>query len=111
MTFGEIVLVSLAIAAASMTVSKSNAMFWFRGCFVKVVGWIHDEWSELAEELIHCPYCLSHWLAAISVVAMLRAPIGEMIIVGLAMVTLASLASLGIAYFFSALDALDRSEE
>jgi len=103
MTVGEIILVSLAIAAASMTVSKSNAMFWFRQLVSKLGYWF--------KELIHCPYCLSHWLAAIIAIAMFRAPVGEMVITGLAMVTLASLASLGITHFFLALDALDRSDE
>ena len=104
MSFGEIILASLAVASASMTISKSNAMLWFRD--------LMSEFGKWFEELIHCPYCLSHWLAAICTVAMFRGPAGEMIITGMAMVTLASLASLGITHFFLALDALEeRSEE
>lgn len=103
MNFYELTILSLAIAAASMTITKSNAMDWFRGLVSKLGHWFED--------LIHCPYCLSHWLAAFSVVAWFRGSLGEMIITGLAVVTLASLASLGIIHFFLALDALERSEE
>jgi len=103
MSLDNIILTSLAVAAASMTISKSNAMYWLRNLVTRLGVWF--------EELIHCPYCLSHWLAAVSVIAWFRGTLGEMIITGLAMVTLASLASLGITHFFLALDALDRSEE
>jgi hypothetical protein len=37
--------------------------------------------------------------------------VSELIVTGFAIVTIASLTSLGITHFFLALDALDRSEE
>jgi hypothetical protein len=103
MSFGDILILSLAVASASMTIATSNALEWLRSLVSKLGGW--------SEELIHCPYCLSHWLAAIVAVMCLRGTVGELIVSGLAMITLASLASLGITHFFLALDALDRSEE
>lgn len=103
MFFGDILMLSLAVASASMTIATSNAMEWFRNLVSKLGGW--------SEELIHCPYCLSHWLAAIVTVTWLKGTVGELVVAWLATVTLASLASLGITHFFLALDALDRSEE
>lgn len=100
----DLVILSLAVAALSMTVAKSNVMAWLRD-FV-------SEFGAWAEELIHCPYCLSHWLAVVGVVMWLNGSVIELVISGLAVVTLASLASLGITHFFLALDALEeRSEE
>lgn len=103
MDFYEIIILSLAVAAASITITKSNAMHWFRGLVSKLGYW--------AEELIHCPYCLSHSLAALGVVLWFKGSWGAMILTGLAVVTLASLASLVIICFFLALEILERIEE
>jgi hypothetical protein len=103
MNFYELTTLSLAVAAASMTITKSNAMIWFRELVSKLGYW--------AEELIHCPYCLSHSLAALSIVMWYRGSPKEMILTWLAVVALASLASLGITLFFLALDILERLEE
>jgi hypothetical protein len=102
MTFGDIILLALAVSAASMTITTSNVTEWLRVSVSKL--------GQRFEELIHCPYCLSHWLAAIVTVAWFKGPMNEMIVAGFAIVTIASLASLGITHFFLALDALDRSE-
>jgi ABC-type phosphate transport system auxiliary subunit len=63
------------------------------------------------EELSHCPYCLSHWLALGGVFAWLEGSIIELIIYIMVVVTLSSLASLGITHFFIALDALEEGSE
>ena len=98
----EIILLALAVSSVSMTVATSNAMEWLRSLVSKL--------GQRFEELIHCPYCLSHWLAAIVTLAWVKGSVSELVVTGFAIVTLASLASLGITHFFLALDALDRSE-
>lgn len=112
MDFNDIIILALAVSSVSMTLAKSNAMCWFRNLFVALVTNIHDaDWvKEWADELIHCPYCLSHSLAAFVTIAFFEGTVYETIAVGFAIVTIASLASLGITLFFLALDNLDRSE-
>lgn len=102
MAFTDIIILALAISSISMTVATSNAMEWFRSLVSKLGQWF--------EEFIHCPYCLSHWLAAIVTLAWFEGSVYETVAVGFAIVTITSLASLGITHFFLALDALDRSE-
>jgi len=103
MIFGNLLLLSLAVASISITITKSNAMAWFRKSISKL--------GSLVEELVHCPYCLSHWLAAIGVVTWFKGSVCELIVLIMATVTLASLASLGIVYFFLALEALEEGSE
>jgi len=103
MTFGNLLLLSLAVASISITITKSNAMEWFRKRVSKL--------GSLVEELFHCPYCLNHWLATIGVALWFKGSAYELIILIMATVTLASLASLGIVYFFLALDALEEGSE
>ena len=112
MDFYGLTILSLAVAAASMTITKSNAMIWFRNLFVDLATSIHDaNWvEEWSADLIHCPYCLSHSLAAFGMLSWFRGSLIEMILTWLAVVAFASLVSLGITLFFLALDALDRSE-
>jgi hypothetical protein len=52
--FTEMILLGLAIASITMTVTKSNVMAYPRDQVSKLGRW--------AEDLAHCPYCLSHWL-------------------------------------------------
>jgi hypothetical protein len=47
--------VSMAVATISMTLSKGKVFASFR-------EWL-DERSDFLGELIHCPYCTSHWVA------------------------------------------------
>lgn len=103
MTISEIIILALAVSSVSMTVTTSNAMEWLRSLVSKL--------GRRFEALIHCPYCLSHWLSAIVTLAWVKGPVSELIVTGFAIITIASLASLGITHFFLALDALDRSEE
>jgi CHASE2 domain-containing sensor protein len=78
-------------------------MEWFRRSVSKLGSW--------AEELFHCPYCLSHWLAIGGVLAWFEDSIFELVIYIMVVVTLSSLASLGITHFFIALDALEEGSE
>lgn len=49
------VIVSMAVATISMTLSKGKI-------FDSLREWI-DERSDFFGDLIHCPYCTSHWVA------------------------------------------------
>lgn len=102
MTFGEIILLALAVASTSVTISKSNALEWLRNQVSKLGRW--------PEELIHCPYCLSHWIAVAGVLLMSPATLFQIFLNSMAVVTLASFASIGIIYYFLTLDALEESE-
>jgi len=102
MRFGEIILLALAVASTSVTISKSNALEWFRNQVSRLGSW--------AEELIHCPYCLSHWIAAAGVCIMFQGTVLDLAITTMAVVTLASFASIGIIYYFLTLDTLEESE-
>ena len=96
----EMLLIGLAVASITMTISKSNVMGYLRTQVSKLGRW--------AEELIHCPYCLSHWFAFGVVWWRLGLiPLGRFILVSFGVVTIASLASLGIARLFLALDEID----
>jgi hypothetical protein len=50
---------SLAVGAVSVTVSKTKACGPLRRLAARGGGWLRD--------LVHCPYCLSHWLALAAV--------------------------------------------
>lgn len=103
MIFTEMVLIGLAIASITMTIAKSNVMEWLR-----------DQISELGQwtrELIHCPYCLSHWFAfAVVGWKFGLLPLEQFILMSFGVITIASLASLGIAQLFLALDKIDAEE-
>ena len=100
----NILLFGLAVASITMTVAKSNVMEWPRTQVSKL--------GRRAEELIHCPYCLSHWLS-LGVVwwEFGTLPLGRFILTVFGTITVASLASLGIAWLFLALDEIDRPED
>ena len=98
----EILILSLAVSSASVTIAVSNSMEWLRSLVSKL--------GPRFEELIHCPYCLSHWLAAIATLTWIKGSMSELVMTGFAIVTIASLASVGIIHLFLALNALDRSE-
>jgi hypothetical protein len=55
-TMFTLILLSLAVSAASMTFAKANVFAWFR-------AWVGKH-SEFFGELVNCPYCTSHWFAA-----------------------------------------------
>ncbi len=100
----NILLFGLAVASVTMTIAKSNVMEWPRIQVSKLGRW--------AEDLIHCPYCLSHWLSLGVVwweIGML--PLDRLILTTFGTITVASFASLGIARLFLALDEIDRPED
>ena len=93
MTPFEILLTGLAVSSISMTIALSNAMKPLREVVSKVGRW--------PGELIHCPYCLSHWLALGLVwYQMGLTPVVNVTVTVFGVVTIASLASLGIANLF-----------
>jgi hypothetical protein len=104
MTFIEILLVGCAIASMSMTITKSIIMEYPRNQISRLgVG---------AREFIHCPYCVSHWLAFIFVACLTGVmPFTQFILLSFALVGVASLVSLGIAHLFLTLDEIDSEEE
>ena len=51
--FAVLALLALAVAAISMTITKSRAFKGFR-------GWIKDK-VKILSGLFDCPYCMSHW--------------------------------------------------
>lgn len=53
--FAVLTLIALAVAAISMTITKSRAFKGFR-------GWIKDR-IKILHGLFGCPYCMSHWIA------------------------------------------------
>jgi hypothetical protein len=93
MTPFEILFTGLAVSSISMTIALSNAMKWLREGVSKLGRW--------PGELIRCPYCLSHWLALGLVwYQMGLTPVVNVAIAVFSVVTIASLASLGIANLF-----------
>jgi len=50
----QVAFLSMALAAVSITITKT-------GVFSSLRAWI-DERNDWLGELIHCPYCTSHWL-------------------------------------------------
>jgi len=101
----EIVFIALAIASASMTITKSNITKKLRTLISKCGLW--------AKELIHCPYCLCHWLAAVIICTFYWGvyPLSMLIIMIFMVVTLACFGLLGIVWLFLMLDDLDNVEE
>lgn len=100
MLFTEMILLGLAIASITMTITKSNVMEYPRDQVSKLGRWVR--------ELVHCPYCLSHWLAfAVVWLEFGPLPLGQFVLVSFGVITIASFASLGIATLFLVLDALE----
>ena len=51
----ELLLISLAVSATSVTVTRAAIFQWLR--------------ERTAWKLLQCPYCFSHWLALLAVAA------------------------------------------
>ena len=49
--------VALCVAAISFTITTTSMFTWLRNIF----SWMHPK----LEELIHCPWCLAHWITFI----------------------------------------------
>jgi len=103
--FLEMVFIALAIASVSMTITKSNITGKLRALISKCGLW--------AKKLIHCPYCLSHWLAAVIICIFYWGvyPLSMLIIMIFTVITLACFGSLGIVWLFLMLDDLDNAGE
>lgn len=99
----EMLLIGLAIASFTMTIAKSNVMECLRTQVSKLGRW--------ARELIHCPYCLSHWVAfTVTWWKFGLWPLERFILISFGVVTITSFASLGIANLFLTLDEIDSEE-
>ena len=61
---GLVVMVSLASAAISFTITTTSIFKWLR----ELISPIHHKF----EELIHCPWCLSHYVSLVLVIVFLR---------------------------------------
>jgi len=96
----NILLAGLALASITMTISKTHIMQRVRDTVARLGPW--------AEDLIHCPYCLSHWFAFIIVGYEFGFfPLDRFFIMSFGIITIASAASLVITLFFLALDKLE----
>lgn len=85
----DVVLVSLAVSAISMTVTQSVLFSKIR--------------ETLNLRVLKCSYCLSHWVAFILVLAISHSAV-DWIIKSFAIVTLASVFSIGISIFLERID-------
>jgi len=54
-TIAQLLIIALAVSAASMTISQTPPFRALRLCAAR--------WRPFAGRLLDCPYCLSHWLA------------------------------------------------
>ncbi len=89
--FGELILLALAVAVASFTLSKAT--------ICKPLRRLADTYKYLGL-LIHCPYCLSHWFALLGVLSYLSVSgtLISIVVYTLAVTALANLIVLGLAY-------------
>jgi len=55
-----LIILSAATAGLSMTISKSKITLSLRNYLIRNIPWLG--------ELLSCPYCVSHWVAAIFVI-------------------------------------------
>lgn len=58
---GVLVVLGMAVGVVSMTISKASI-------FERLRVWIDRE-SEWLGDLVSCPYCTSHWVALVAVIA------------------------------------------
>lgn len=98
-----LLLLSLAIASMSMTIAVSDGMLWFRDLVSRCGRWL--------EELIHCPYCVSHYLACAGTIIFFDGSFFELLVIMMALVTLSSFASIGITLLFLTLNKLEEGIE
>jgi hypothetical protein len=89
-----IVLVALSVSAMSMTIAESGLFKYLRDVLNDV---------PFLDKLVHCPYCLSHWLAFVFVIHISDCFM-IWIINSFAVVTLASISSIGISFFLERID-------
>jgi hypothetical protein len=85
----SVVLVSLAVSAIAMTVTKSSLFSGLR--------------ERINCKLLYCPYCFSHWIA-LSFTIPISISVFDWIIKSFAVVTIASIFSIGIDIFMERID-------
>ncbi|KPK54995.1 MAG: hypothetical protein AMS22_05060 [Thiotrichales bacterium SG8_50] len=96
----NLIVLGLAVAATSMTISTTHAGAPLRAWVSKNGPWF--------EKLIHCPWCVSHWLSlALTPLWMQVTNLAQWAVYTMSVVAISGLASAGIAYLFLALDALE----
>ena len=93
-TIGQLLIIALAVSAASMTISQTPPFRGLRLCAAR--------WRPVAGRLLDCPYCLAHWLA-LAAVAFFR-PFWWLPVDVFAVVALSSIFSLAIWEFLEKVD-------
>lgn len=93
-----VLLLSLASASTSITISHSRIFEAPRNLLGKQCDWL--------KYFINCPYCISHWVSAILCGYKFGLSI-DMFIATMATVTLASIWCVALLYFFLLLNTLD----
>ncbi len=95
-TIAQLLIIALAVSAASMTITQTAIFHWLRDTewFAGRLYWIHY--------LVHCPYCLSHSLA-FAACAIYR-PSLWLPLEGFAVVCLSTIFSLAIWDFLEKVD-------
>lgn len=99
----QVFVLSLVVATVSMTLSKAKIFKSLREFLEKKSQWLG--------ELIHCPYCTSHWVALFFVVLyrpviIKGIPVFDYIVTVFVVVCLASFWSFIICHAFIAMDSL-----
>jgi len=98
----QVLLLSLAVSSTTMTLSFATIAAPLR------------EWAgklgDRLDELMNCPYCLSYWLAAILCWLKFGFSLDSLISI-MAVVTLSSMWSFIIGYFFMLLNTLEGDDE
>lgn len=51
----HVLILSSIVASVSFTITSSGIFKWLR-------EWV-SPWHQKIDDLIHCPYCLGHWIA------------------------------------------------
>lgn len=96
----DLILLGLAVAAISMTITKTHIFKGGRDKIAKLGQW--------PETLFRCPWCLSHWIAGVIVPLRLELTgFMDWLVLTMATVAISGIASAVITYFFLALDALE----
>jgi len=100
MLYGSLLL-AMAVASISMTITKSSLFSGFREKTSKI--------GKLFRELFNCPYCLSHWIAIIGVLTFFGKThsILDLVLMTFSTVTFSCFAMAGISYLFLLLNTLD----
>lgn len=89
LTPSELAYAAVFIAVVSMDVSKTSIFSPLRTRIAKISPW--------AGKLISCPWCFSHWVALVVVLALRVNPVWLFVLVGLAVVPMLLIQLLFIA--------------